>query len=129
MAKTIRLIVLIRSTPRHVFNAPLKEKRQARFTGGHARIGTKAGSPCSRNDGHSTGYTSELVPGKCSVQAWRAHGWPAGTFSPVTFAPAKAAGGKTKLGIAQCGVPAGDFKVMSGGWKTHYWKPLKTFLV
>jgi activator of HSP90 ATPase len=72
--------------------------------------------------------TLELEPNKRIVQAWRAKGWPKGFYSVVTFALSGSAGGKTKLRFTQLGVPAGDFKAKSDGWRTHYWEPLKKYL-
>ena len=128
MTKAIRQTVLIRATPKQVYAALADQKQHAKFTDAPAKIGKKAGTAFTCYDGYITGITIELMPAKRIVQAWRSQGWPAGTFSLVTFALAKAAGGKTKLTFTQLGVPAGDYKAKSSGWRSHYWKPLKAFL-
>jgi uncharacterized protein YndB with AHSA1/START domain len=128
MTKTIRQQMLLPAAPKKVYDALIDEKKHAGFTGAAAKISKKVGGAFSCYDGYITGLNIELVPSKRLVQAWRAQGWPAGTFSLVTFALASAAGGKTKLTFTQLGVPASDYKAKSNGWRTHYWEPLKKFL-
>ena len=127
MTKTIRQNAFIRATPQQVYSALLNEKKHAAFTGAAAKISTKVGGAFTCYDGYITGTNVELVPGKRIVQAWRSQDWPVGTYSLVTFALAKSPGSKTKLSFTQLGVPASDFKDKSGGWRTHYWQPLKKY--
>jgi uncharacterized protein YndB with AHSA1/START domain len=123
--KTIRQSVVIPAAPRQVYEAIMNSKKHALFTGSKARIDRKVGGRFSCYDGYITGITVELDPGKLIVQAWRSSGWPKGYYSIVAFRFANAGRGKTKLAFTQVGVPANDYKAKSGGWKTHYWTPLK----
>jgi activator of HSP90 ATPase len=128
MTKTIRQTALFRAPPRQVYAALLDSRQHTAFTGNKAKIVGKVGGAFSCYGGYITGVTLELAPNQRIVQAWRSRDWPKGGYSIVTFALAKAAGGKTKLSFTQLGVPAGDFKAKSQGWKSHYWQPLKAFL-
>lgn len=128
MTKTIRQTVRIGAAPKAVYAALMNGKRHAAFTGSPAEISTKVGGAFTCYGGYITGTNLDLVPAKTVVQAWRSRDWPRGTFSIVTFALARAAGGKTRLSFTQAGVPASDFNDKSSGWRTHYWKPLKAYL-
>ncbi len=128
MTRTIRQTVTIGAAPLEVYCALLDSKRHAAFTGSAARISAKVGGAFSCYGGYITGTNLELIPSRRIVQAWRSRGWPLGTFSLVTFALARAAGGATRLTFTQVGVPASDTKDKAGGWRTHYWRPLKAYL-
>jgi activator of HSP90 ATPase len=126
-ARYIQHTVLIRATPKAIYDALMNEKKHSQFTGERARIRAKAGAPFSCYDGYITGITLELEPGKRIVQAWRSQNWPDGHYSIVTFALSKKAGG-TQLRFTQVGVPANDYARKNRGWQMHYWEPLKQFL-
>jgi uncharacterized protein YndB with AHSA1/START domain len=123
--RTIHQTVVIPAAPRQVYKALMDSRQHARFTGHKAKIDGKIGGRFSCYGGYITGITLELEPGKSIVQAWRSSGWPKGHYSIVAFRFANAGRGKTKLTFAQVGVPANDYKAKSGGWKTHYWTPLR----
>jgi activator of HSP90 ATPase len=126
--KNIQHTVLIRATPKEIYDALMNEKKHSQFTGERAKIRAKAGAAFSCYGGYITGIMLELKPAKRIVQAWRGRGWPAGHYSIVTFALAKKSGGNTQLRFMQIGVPADDYAAKNKGWRTHYWQPLKEFL-
>ena len=126
--KIIQHTVLLRATPKEVYDALMDQKKHAQFTGERARIRAKPGAAFSCYDGYITGITLELEPARRIVQAWRSRGWPPGHFSIVMFELAKRPGGRTQLRFTQVGVPANDYAKKNQGWRTHYWQPLKRFL-
>jgi uncharacterized protein YndB with AHSA1/START domain len=128
MTKTIRQSVVIKAAPKKVFEALISEKKHAKFTGAPASISRQVGGAFSCYGGYLTGYNLELVSPRLIVQAWRGKGWPKGTYSIVTFALARKAGGGTKISFTHAGVPAGDVKSKAKGWRDFYWKPLKAYL-
>jgi uncharacterized protein YndB with AHSA1/START domain len=128
MSKTIRQSVTIKATPTRVFEALIDERRHTKFTGAPAVISRRVGGAFTCFGGYLSGINLDVVPGRRIVQAWRSKNWPEGYYSVVTFALAKAAGGRTRLTFTQLGVPAGDFKGKSEGWRERYWKPLKAHL-
>jgi uncharacterized protein YndB with AHSA1/START domain len=128
MTKIIRQSVLIRATPKQVYGALIDEKTHAKFTGEPASISRKVGGPFRCYGDYVQGIILELVPSKQIVQAWRAKSWKAGVYSVATFTFARKAGGRTRLSLTHVGVPPSDFKDVSKGWPTFYWKPLKAYL-
>jgi uncharacterized protein YndB with AHSA1/START domain len=128
MTKTIRHNVTIGAAPRQVFDALIRERKHAKFTGAPASISRKVGGAFTCYGGHISGINLELVPAKRIVQAWRAKDWPAGIHSIVSFALSREAGGRTRISFAHVGVPASRFKDINEGWRTYYWKPLKAYL-
>jgi uncharacterized protein YndB with AHSA1/START domain len=128
MNKIIRQTVVINAPPKKVYAALIDEKKHARFSGAPATISRKVGGAFTCYGGYLRGINVELVPAKRIVQAWRSKTWPAGTYSVVSFAFSRKAGGKTKLVLTHVGVPASDFKGVSKGWPTFYWKPIKAYL-
>ena len=126
--KTITQTVTLPGLPAGVYTALLNEKQHSAFTGAPAKIDARVGGAFTCYGGYINGINVELVPGRLIVQAWRSRGWPKGHYSLVTFALSPAGRGKTKLRFTHCGVPAGDFKAKSTGWRSHYWTPLKRHL-
>jgi uncharacterized protein YndB with AHSA1/START domain len=128
MTGTIRQAVTIAAAPKKVFEALIDERRHARFTGNPAKISRKAGGAFTCYGGYLEGFNLEVVAARRIVQAWRSKNWPKGTYSIVTFALARKAGGKTTLSFTQVGLPASDVREKTKGWHKAYWKPLKAYL-
>ncbi len=126
--KTINQTVILPAPPKAVYKALINENQHTKFTGVPARIDPHVGGAFRCYDDYITGLTLELKPNKLIVQAWRSLGWPKGFYSIVTFVLFPRKGGKTKLRFTHLGVPAGDFKAKSSGWRIHYWGPLKRYL-
>ena len=127
--KTISQSVTLPGRPAAVYAALMDETKHAAFSGDAAKIDARVGGSFTCYGGYIEGVTVELVPDKLIVQAWRSRGWPKGFYSLVTFALSPAGTGKTKLRFTHLGVPARDFKAKSDGWRSHYWEPLKRFLL
>jgi uncharacterized protein YndB with AHSA1/START domain len=128
MTKEIKQNAIIGAAPRKVYAALIEEKRHAKFTGEPATISRKVGGAFSCYGGWVQGINLDLVPGKRIVQAWRGKNWPAGAYSLVTFALARAKGGKTRIRFTHVGVPSSKAKDINNGWKNFYWKPLRAYL-
>jgi uncharacterized protein YndB with AHSA1/START domain len=126
--KTIAQTVTLPARPASIYAALIDEKQHAAFTGNPAKIDPQVGGAFTCYGGYISGVTVELVPAKLIVQAWRSKGWPKGFYSLVTFALAPIGRSKTKLTFTHLGVPAGDVKAKSSGWRSHYWEPLQRYL-
>ena len=126
--RTIRQSVTIGASAKDVFEALVDSKKHARFTRDKAKISRKTGGAFSCYSGYITGINLELAPSRLIVQAWRSKGWPAGHYSVVSFRLSAAGSKRTRLDFVQIGVPAGDVKAKSNGWREHYWTPLKAAL-
>jgi uncharacterized protein YndB with AHSA1/START domain len=120
--------VTLPATPLAVYNALMKSREHASFTGGEARISTRVGGKFTTNDGYSEGKNIELKPGRRIVQSWRANeeSWPEDHFSTVVFMLAKVKGG-TKVQFEHKDVPAALAKALKQGWIDFYWEPLGAY--
>lgn len=128
MASSIRQEIIIKASPKRIYDTLLDGKRFAEFTGGApAAIASDAGGAFSCFNGMITGRNVELIPNQRIVQAWRAGNWPEGVYSIVRFELA-AQGADTKLTLDHTGFPDGASEHLEGGWHKMYWDPLKKYL-
>jgi uncharacterized protein YndB with AHSA1/START domain len=126
--KNIEHTVLIRATPKQVYDALISEKKHSQFTSKPAKIRAEVGAAFTCYGKYIKGINLDLKPGKRIVQAWRSGGWPDAHYSIVTFVLSKQSANTTELDFTQIGVPADDYADKNRGWRTHYWEPLKEFL-
>jgi activator of HSP90 ATPase len=116
------------ASPRRLYEAILDQKQFASFSGLPATIDRTAGGAFTQFGGLIVGRNIELIPNERIVQAWRPTHWDAGIYSIVHF-EFKARGGETKLVFDHTGFPAGEYDHLDFGWHSHYWDPLKKYLV
>ena len=128
MSNSIRQQVIIKASPRQVYDTLLDAKQFSAFTGGApAEIDSNAGGAFSCFGGMITGRNVELVPNQRIVQAWRAGNWPEGVYSIVKF-ELDAQGSETRLTLDHSAFPEGNAEHLEGGWHKMYWEPLKKYL-
>src|ERR1700676_3664986 len=128
MSNSIRQAVIIKASPKRVYDALLDAKQFSAFTGGApAEIDSKAGGAFSCFGGMITGRNVELMPNQRIVQAWRAGNWPEGVYSIVRF-ELDAQGSETRLTLDHSAFPEGNAEHLEGGWHKMYWEPLKKYL-
>jgi activator of HSP90 ATPase len=128
MSNSIRQQVIIKASPRQVYDTLLDAKQFSAFTGGApAEIDSKAGGAFSCFGGMITGRNVELMPNQRIVQAWRAGNWPEGVYSIVRF-ELDAQGSETRLTLDHSAFPEGNAEHLEGGWHKMYWEPLKKYL-
>jgi len=116
----------IHASPQRIYEALLSSEQFAAITDAPAKINTTAGGSLSMFGGMVTGRNIELIPGKRIVQAWRPGSWDPGVYSIVKF-ELKASGANTTVILDHTGFPEGDFDSLSGGWISHYCKPMQKF--
>lgn len=124
MSKTIRQSVVIKASPRDVYEALMDPRKHSKFTGAPTKIVRKVGGKFSIMGGGLGGFFLEMIANKKIVQAWRDDDWPKGHYSLATFTLSPVRGG-TKLDFEQIGVPDKNYREISQGWKQYYWKPMK----
>lgn len=129
MPREIKQTVTFDATPKQIYGCLIDAEQHSTFTGAKARISPEIGSRFSAHDGYITGVNVELTPGKRIVQAWRGKTWPKGVYSIVCFELEAAGRRRTRLIFTQYGVPDKFHEQMSEGWKSHYWTPLKKWLL
>jgi activator of HSP90 ATPase len=128
MSNSIRQAVIIKASPKRVYDALLDAKQFSAFTGGApAEIDSKAGGAFSCFGGMITGRNVELMPNQRIVQAWRAGNWPEGVYSIVKF-ELDARGSETRLTLDHSAFPEGNAEHLESGWHKMYWEPLKKYL-
>jgi len=128
MPGSIRQEVIIRASPKRVYDTLLDAKRFSEFTGGApAEIDSKPGGAFSCFGGMITGRNVELMPDRRIVQAWRAGTWPAGVYSIVKF-EIETQGSESKLTLDHAAFPEENREHLEGGWHKMYWEPLKKYL-
>jgi activator of HSP90 ATPase len=115
--KDIKQGLMIKASPRKVYEALMDSKKHAKFTGGPAKISRKVGGTFTAHGKYISGKNLELVQDEKIVQLWRGKGWPKEHFSTVTFLLKPTKGG-TKLMFSHKGIPVKEVKNITSGWKT-----------
>jgi activator of HSP90 ATPase len=120
------------ASPQRLYQAILDQKQFAAFSGLPAAIDPAPGGAFSLFGGLIVGRNIELVPDQRPnlriVQAWRPTHWDPGVYSIVHFEFTPRAA-ETTLIFDHTGFPAGEYDHLDFGWHSHYWEPLKKFLV
>jgi activator of HSP90 ATPase len=114
--------------PQRLYEAILDQKQFAAFTGLAATIDPTPGGALWLFGGLVAGRNIELIPDSRIVQAWRPAHWDPGIYSIVHF-EFKPRAAETTLIFDHTGFPAGEYDHLDFGWHSHYWDPLKKFLV
>ena len=125
--KNIQQSVIIKATPREVYEALMDSRKHSKFTGARARMSRKIGGRFTAFGMYIQGINLDLVLNKRIVQAWRGNDWPKGHYSIVAFSLKRMKGG-TRLVFTQSGVPDREYKGISQGWRDYYWTPMKEML-
>lgn len=112
--------VTFRAAPSRIYESLVDATRFAAVTGAPATGEGSEGGAFSAFGGHITGRHIELVPEKRIVQAWRAKGWPEGTYSIARFELHPHQGG-TRLVFDHDGFPEDMKVVLDQGWHANYW--------
>jgi activator of HSP90 ATPase len=118
--------VTFKASPAQVYNALLNSKRFASFSGFPAQISSKEGGSFVMFGNRIFGRNIELIPNSRIVQAWRPTSWNPGVYSVVKF-ELKKTGSETTVILDHTGFPEGDAESLGGGWRDHYWEPLKKY--
>ena len=125
---TIHQDVVIKGTPKAVYNILLSSKKFKTMSGGReAKISKEVGGEVSLFGGAIQARNVELVAGKRVVQAWRAGDWPEGKYSIIKF-ELIADGANTKLSFDQAGHPDAATPHLEKGWHDMYWEPMNAML-
>jgi activator of HSP90 ATPase len=127
--------VTINAGREHVYQALTQAKRFAKVVefglpgaGASTIISPHLGGEFSLFGDRIIGRHLEMVQNERLVQAWREKVWDPGVYSIVRFQMNDEAGG-THLVFDHTGFPQGAAEHLAIGWKSHYWDPLKKYLV
>jgi activator of HSP90 ATPase len=128
MSSTIHQEIIIKASPKQVYDALIDANQFSTVTGGApTEINGEAGGAFSLFGGMITGRNIELIPNERIVQAWRAGNWAEGAYSIATF-EIKEQGDETIIIFDHAAFPAGQDEHLADGWKDNYWEPLKKYL-
>jgi activator of HSP90 ATPase len=128
MLNAIQQEVVLKASPKRIYDALLDSKKFSEFSGGApADISRDPGGAFSCFGGIITGRNIELIPSQRIVQAWRQGDWPEGVYSIVRF-ELTAQGSDAKLTLHHAGYPEGNGEHLKSGWHKMYWEPLKKYL-
>ena len=122
--KTIRQTATISgATPHDIYETIMDSRKHTKLSQQPTTVSRRVGG--AFKVGHDLeGKNLKLTKDRRIVQTWRANNWPKGTYSKVTFALARAAGG-TRVTFTQTGVPNEFYGEISKGWREYYWTPLR----
>jgi activator of HSP90 ATPase len=123
---TIHEVLEFPVSPRRIYEALLDSKQFSAFSGVPAEIHREAGGTFSLFGGQISGRNVELAPDRRIVQAWRAASWPEGVYSIAKF-ELEAQGAGARLVFDHTGFPPELRDHLAGGWREHYWGPLKKY--
>ncbi len=124
---SIKQVIIIKASPKEVYDAFMDSKKYSLFTGDKAIISKKIGGKFSAFGGWASGENLELIEGKKIVQSWRASDWKEGHYSRIIINLEKVDNG-TKIIFEHEGVPDKWREDIEKGWNEYYWKPLKKML-
>jgi activator of HSP90 ATPase len=114
------------ATPKQVYDALMRSKEHASFSGAPAKISPVEGGEFRCFGTSIEGRNVSLIPGKRIVQAWRISEWDDGVYSIVRFELEKTKSG-TKLVFDHTGVPSDALAGITSGWVEHYWDNLTKY--
>jgi uncharacterized protein YndB with AHSA1/START domain len=118
---------VIPATPQAIYDAWLDGRAHGEMTGGAATASTKVGGTFTAWDDYISGRNLALEPGRRIVQSWRTTQFTdadADSQIEVLLEPAK---GGTKLTLHHTKVPDSHTGYEKGGWKDHYFEPMKRY--
>lgn len=127
MNRTIEQHAGFHVPPDELFELYMDSKKHSAATDAPAKLSRKVGGAWHAHGGAIRGKNLLIIPGKLIVQSWRAKHWKKEDLSILILRFGKAPGG-THLHLVHVGVPGYDYKGVSQGWSSYYWKPWKKYL-
>jgi uncharacterized protein YndB with AHSA1/START domain len=127
MSYSFTLTEFIPAPPAAIYDAWLNSRAHSAMTGAKASQSPRIGAKVSAWDGHISGRTLELVPGRKIVQSWRTVKFaPDDPDSKIAVTLRPVAGG-TRLSLRHSHVPNALTDIEESGWETHYFAPMKAY--
>jgi activator of HSP90 ATPase len=117
-----------KAAPARIYEVLLDAKQFSALTKDAAEIQPQAGATFKLFGGRIEGRNVELAPNQRIVQAWRPSAWPPGVYSIVKF-ELVARGSETTLILDHAGFTADNWESLYEGWQSHYWGPLRKYLL
>jgi activator of HSP90 ATPase len=123
-----KLSVTLPAGPQEIYDAWLSGKEHSKFTGSKATASARKKGSFTAWDGYISGKNLELKKGKRIVQSWRTTEFPNNAEDSILeLRLEKKEGSKTALTLIHTNIPKGQGARYKGGWKTHYFEPMKDY--
>lgn len=128
MAFEFTVFDIIPASPREVYDAWLSSEGHKKITGGEsAQISAAEGVRFKVWSGFILGRNLKLEPGRRIVQSWRTTKFRMGDEDSKIEVLLEAVPGGTKLTLHHSNVPESHTNYRDGGWRNHYFEPMKRY--
>ena len=125
MGKTIEQRVILKASPRALYEAYLNGAQHGAITGRRAHITRRV---FRAFNGVLRGRFLLLAPAHMIVQTWRSTYWPARDSDSILILRFRKVRGGTELRLTHVNVPDHDHRDVKQGWLTYYWQPWRKYL-
>jgi len=110
-----------------IFDTWMSSAGHSAMTGGTAEIDPAIGRRFEAWDGHITGTTIALEPGRRIVQSWRTKEFEADDVDSQIEVLLEPLGQGTRIAIRHTGVPSGQPAYEQSGWRENYFEPMQEY--
>jgi activator of HSP90 ATPase len=128
VSKAIQQSVRFNASPLTLYQMYMDSQKHSKATGAPAKLSPKAGATFTAFGGMLQGRNLLIVPGKMIVQSWRSKSWKKADADSILILTFSKAGSSGRVDLVHVNVPDHDHKGVTDGWKTHYWKPWRSYL-
>ena len=129
MPRAIEQAITFPVPPQRLYRLYLNPREHAAACGGwgKAKISPKVGGRMEMAP-HIKGKFLLLVPGRMIVQTWRGSNWKKSAADSVLILSFQRVRGGSRLVMVHANVPDAHARSITGGWRSHYWRPWKAYL-
>jgi activator of HSP90 ATPase len=128
MRSLITQSVVLPAPAEALYATYMSAAKHAAMTGAPVVISARSRSTFSAFGGELTGRTLTAIASRLIVQSWRSTHFkkddPDSTLI-LSFVPL---GPRGRIDLVHIDVPPHDYKGVTEGWNTHYWKPWRRYL-
>ena len=128
MAKSIRMSIVLPTSPKEIYEGWLDSKTHAKFTGGsEAKIDARINGKFTAWDGYISGITLEMEPDHRIVQTWRTTDFPADAADSRLEVILEKVDKGTKMTLIHTQFPPDQMEEYRSGWEEFYFQPMRTY--
>jgi len=127
MAYAFKLSDIVPAPPRAIYDAWLDSRGHTAMTGSAANASRTIGGAFTAWGGYIRGKNLDLDPGKRIVQLWRTTRFTDTDTDSIITVTLTAVEGGTRVTLVHSNVPDGHTGYENGGWRDHYFEPMKRY--
>jgi len=128
MPKIVKQSVTLPARAGDLYAMYLNPRAHGAITGGKVRVGARPGSKFSAFAGALQGRTLQTIPGRLIVQAWRSNAFKKGDVDSTLILRFTPKASRGRIDLVHVNVPDHDFRGVTNGWKSYYWRPWRKYL-